>query len=568
MRLPARLSSRASIGIGAGFLLILFSHRLAAAAGGADEIDQLTLAPLTPGSVALFSRHSSDPRVAARLRTALSSPSSSVRAVTARVIAVGGLASLISDLKDALARESDAEAAREEIRALCTVAGPAADPEALAAAKRFSPRLDANYVLMIARLRGIQALQVYFSTLRDLQLSPHDRQSFFRLAANRDGPEVLDAAGSLSLGRGAAKEWTAILDVAATRNITLDEGPLLAALRGHDTILRGEAAWYLAKAHRQKPTPRSSEILEAVSSDTPPPPDPELRFGLEMLRRAMGRPATEDEGWIACLEANPECHLDSDLGESPLVDLLTEREAEAVMRRNRRGRLGIGSSSPPKSPPAQKNIPSAEPAIGLRLVTGLPKGMVSDLMSVSGCNSWTKPGSSYTLAEIDFWPHGLPRQVHVVPLSSTRCESAAEAIFLMTAESDDGRPPSKRNFYMALLDGDVLGCDDLTLPPNTTVSTNIQMVRGRITAPKLVRKTEPKYPEEARRQGHKGISVFEAIISQSGCVGDVQLIRSSYPDLDISGMMAVSRWRYTPATLDGKPVRVYLTVTVTYNLTH
>jgi outer membrane biosynthesis protein TonB len=32
------------------------------------------------------------------------------------------------------------------------------------------------------------------------------------------------------------------------------------------------------------------------------------------------------------------------------------------------------------------------------------------------------------------------------------------------------------------------------------------------------------------------------------------------------GMEAISRWQYQPATLDGRPVRVYLTVTVTFRL--
>jgi hypothetical protein len=31
-------------------------------------------------------------------------------------------------------------------------------------------------------------------------------------------------------------------------------------------------------------------------------------------------------------------------------------------------------------------------------------------------------------------------------------------------------------------------------------------------------------------------------------------------------MEAIARWRYRPATLNGRAVSVYLTVTVTYNL--
>jgi TonB family protein len=554
----------------AGLLAILLTHWLEATAIGADEIEKLVGAPLTPGIVALLGRHMSDPRAVERLKTALSSPSSSVRAVAARAIAVGGLGSLIPDLREALAKESDAGAAREEIRALCIVAGSAADPDALAAAKRFSPRLDSAYVRTIARLRGAQALPVYFSSLRELQLSPYDREVFFRLAANRAGPAILSAAGSLALARGASNDWSAILKVASERNVLLAEGVLVAGLRGQDAIVRGEAAWYLAKAHHGKPPSQSSEILDAISSDAPPPSDPELRFGLEMLRRVLGKAPTEDEGWIACLETNPECHLDSDLNESPLVGLLTEREAEAVMRRNRRDRSGLDSAlkPTPKSKPTPSTSPPAEPAVRLRLVTGLPEGMVSDLMAVSGCKSvWTR--LLYPVAEIDFWPHGLPRQVRAAPLHLKQCQSTAEAVFLMTAEPDDGRQREKPGvWYLALLDADVLGCQELDLPTDVKSGTDVRRVRGKVTAPKLVSRVEPAYPENSRRQGHEGLSVYEAIISPTGCVVDLHVIRSSHPDLDITGMAAIAHWRYTPATLDGRPVRVYLTVSVTYNLGH
>ena len=47
---------------------------------------------------------------------------------------------------------------------------------------------------------------------------------------------------------------------------------------------------------------------------------------------------------------------------------------------------------------------------------------------------------------------------------------------------------------------------------------------------------------------------------------DLRLLKSSTPTLDVVGMEAVSRWKYAPAPLNGRTVRVYLTVTVTYRL--
>ena len=111
-----------------------------------------------------------------RLKTALVDNAAPVRSVAARVVALGGIGGLLP-VKDALEKEMDADAGREEIRALCVVGGAAADAEALVGAKRFSPRLDGAYARIVAGLRGAEALPLYFSTLRQMALSPSQRRT-------------------------------------------------------------------------------------------------------------------------------------------------------------------------------------------------------------------------------------------------------------------------------------------------------------------------------------------------------------------------------------------------------
>ena len=64
----------------------------------------------------------------------------------------------------------------------------------------------------------------------------------------------------------------------------------------------------------------------------------------------------------------------------------------------------------------------------------------------------------------------------------------------------------------------------------------------------------------------EGVVVLEAIISTEGCVQDVQVLESADPALDLEAARAVTQWKYRPALLGGRPVRVYLTVTVTFRL--
>jgi protein TonB len=77
---------------------------------------------------------------------------------------------------------------------------------------------------------------------------------------------------------------------------------------------------------------------------------------------------------------------------------------------------------------------------------------------------------------------------------------------------------------------------------------------------------EPQYPEAARKARMEGVVILEAIITADGNVEDVRVLKSVNPLLDASAVRAVGQWKYKPATLNGRAVRVYLTVTVTFRL--
>lgn len=91
-------------------------------------------------------------------------------------------------------------------------------------------------------------------------------------------------------------------------------------------------------------------------------------------------------------------------------------------------------------------------------------------------------------------------------------------------------------------------------------------VGGEVKAPVLTNRVEPNYPEAARKARMEGVVILEAIITASGAVEEVKVLKSVNPLLDASAVRAVQQWRYRPATLNGRAVRVYLTVTVTFNL--
>jgi TonB family protein len=87
-----------------------------------------------------------------------------------------------------------------------------------------------------------------------------------------------------------------------------------------------------------------------------------------------------------------------------------------------------------------------------------------------------------------------------------------------------------------------------------------------IQRPKLVTRVEPRYPEALRRDKKSGMVVIQAIVNADGSVGPATVVRHSDPEFDDSALEAVRQWRYEPAVLREKPVRVYLTITVSFRM--
>lgn len=89
---------------------------------------------------------------------------------------------------------------------------------------------------------------------------------------------------------------------------------------------------------------------------------------------------------------------------------------------------------------------------------------------------------------------------------------------------------------------------------------------GDVHAPKLLQRVEPDYPEAARRAHLEGTLILEATITAIGAVAEVRVLRPLNPLLDEAAERALLQWRYRPATLNGRAVPVYLTVTVRFGI--
>lgn len=107
---------------------------------------------------------------------------------------------------------------------------------------------------------------------------------------------------------------------------------------------------------------------------------------------------------------------------------------------------------------------------------------------------------------------------------------------------------------------DVIGTSN-AIAEEVTVPISVEMQK-----PELIRRVEPDYPDLARRLHIQGTVILQAVITRDGTVAELQLLRSVHPLLDRAAINAVTQWLYKPATLYGKPMRVYFTVTVAFQL--
>lgn len=101
------------------------------------------------------------------------------------------------------------------------------------------------------------------------------------------------------------------------------------------------------------------------------------------------------------------------------------------------------------------------------------------------------------------------------------------------------------------------GCDATSAMP--------VRVGGHVMAPMKTRDVKPIYPPDAQQARVQGIVIVEATIDCEGNVAHVRLLRGQ-PLLNDAAVDAVRQWRYRPTLLNGRPIPVIMTATVTFTI--
>ena len=122
---------------------------------------------------------------------------------------------------------------------------------------------------------------------------------------------------------------------------------------------------------------------------------------------------------------------------------------------------------------------------------------------------------------------------------------------------DDGLASYVPNYWKPYLQG-------TSEPLRCTAPTQTVRVGGNVIAASLVSQVRPRYPDEAKSFRLQGVVVLQALITETGDVGQLIISEPAGAGLDESAVEAVLGWKYKPTLLQGAPVCVVTTITVNY----
>jgi len=89
---------------------------------------------------------------------------------------------------------------------------------------------------------------------------------------------------------------------------------------------------------------------------------------------------------------------------------------------------------------------------------------------------------------------------------------------------------------------------------------------AKVIQPYILVKIEPEYSDEARRARIQGVVLLTIQVDERGGVRNIVVKQGLGLGLDDKAIEAVSRWKFRPGTVDGKPVPMAALVEVSFRL--
>jgi protein TonB len=86
---------------------------------------------------------------------------------------------------------------------------------------------------------------------------------------------------------------------------------------------------------------------------------------------------------------------------------------------------------------------------------------------------------------------------------------------------------------------------------------------GKVATPRIKYAPDPVYPQIKKKV--KGEVKLWLVVNEKGLTESIKVSDSLQPELDQAAIDAVSKWKFDPAKVNGKTVRVQISVVVRFN---
>jgi TonB family protein len=502
--------------------------------------------PVSPdmGRLALL-RAAPDETFASSLQAALRSPDAGLRAVAARIVGVGRITALSGVLAAELAAESNDDVAVELLRALLLCDVPDAAPAISAYVAKSGTRGLRVYAEHLARMHPerlaaeLPALSAHAKQAADADLAPA-----IALAV-RQHPEIREALARAWMSDASADGWRALLDdmKAPTTRDSPAQQFIVAGLDAANVNVRQESVWRIVRWMADGADVWTSLLDHAETTTQPMAAGSWEAAGREILSRRHASHARVD---LAALIEQQAARHPGDAVALANMPGLSKAEDDAL-------RAALGGAGPRSAP-----IDAAAMA-PMRLVVPPWPGFLTSLIDASGCNLSME--SAFGLVQIAYRPDGRPASAGVgQTLRTPGCQAALRALPGVTIVDDDAaiQPEAVQWLVFPVLP-DVVACVDAPSMPATAAGAATTVV-----PPAKTTDVPPRYPASATVAGTGGGVMLDATISARGCVSRLRIQKSLSQPLDLSALIAVSQWGYTPATANGTPVDASIAIEVPF----
>lgn len=494
------------------------------------------------------------------LRDGISNADPAVRAVAARAAGILNRRDLAIALQDLLAREEDADVAREQVRALLYLKGLEVLPQAKAAVTRLGEPVGSTLAEWLARTQP----ETFAATLAQLLRSvpESDTEPFAGIVAMgiRQTPSARDNISMAYAAAAPVRAWRELLDHLGS---DADGVVLKRGLTATRSAVREATVWFVVADPSVTQTVAAAALEWARTPAQGEPPTDETEwavFGRELLARRSGKPEATDGSEV--------------IKRNGLKNLADTRTLAAIPELTAAERSALHDILPdlPVTPGVMTKQPRNLPAavrIGppTRTFPLIGPGVLGSLLAALGC---TLPSNASALgaARMSYHPDGRPRAISIDSTTLTEpCAPFVRILAMLTvAPTDQPVLEGEAQWMFLSMDKEVIHCLDEGMPGPSRDRGGERVSAGRIKMPRKIKDVRPEYPILMIRARVSGVVIIEATITPTGCVGGARILRSVQLPMDLAALKAVSGWRFEPMRLNGIPVPVIATVTVNFTL--